>query len=506
MIKALGPGLRRGCLWVWLSIVLIGSGSAAFAQAPPKKKADPGATKKESPPAAKDVAKDQPAAKADDKDNAPDENPDDDRPGVEVFKDPHAEAALAIFKSVSGIKDSLRPQDINAVKSMAGGGDRLDEALIERYVSSMAARLIDKANINGLINPPVGRMGSSITRAIQETSVNLIDPLNMARLAKNTAFLDIYSRQLINILPKLLDNNLVARTEAMIVLGQVASPRALPIFIKEIKEKNQTVQVKLWAARGIANVVDNGAALSSVPASEALTASKAISDFLGTDKDTLWFLQMRALEALGSLRQAAVATNLQKAEMAVTAMSFLAAPDGRPEVRASAAWALGMMQINPAIRGYNFPLVAYDTGTLAAEIGAQVNSGFRANQVRSNYLTGLLVAPIYQTFKGIDGARESGLLNAPALGSAQSYVARIADLTASVSKASIELIRAPNGQIDARQKDLGERLATLKAYLDKNPPKDWRLVPGGPEFKVRQAQVADAPGAQRRLAGAAGGR
>ena len=503
MIKALAPGLSRGCSWVWLSIVVLGFGSAVRAQAPPKTKSDPAATKKAAPAAKKDA---EPAAKKADDDAADDEKADDDKPGVEVYKDPRAEAALAIFKSVSGLKDSLRPQEIALVRRMAGGEEKPDEVLIERYVTSLATRLIDKGNINGLINPSPSRTAGAASRAIQETSINLIDPLNMARLGKNTAFLDIYGNQLIATLPKLLDNNLVSRTEAMIVLGQLASPKIVPIYLKEIKDKNQTVQVKLWALRGLAGAVGNGALLSAMPASDALTAGKTIADFLSAEKDTLWFLQMRALEALGSMRQAAVATNLQKAEMAVAAMSFLADPDARPEVRATAAWALGMMQVNPAIRGYNFPLIAYDAGTLTADIGDQIQSGFRANQIRSNYLTGLLVGPIYQAFKGIDGARESGLLNAPSLGPAQGYVARVADLTSSVARSSVELIRAPNGQIDARQKDLGERVATLKGYLDKNPPKDWRLVPGGPEFKVRQAQVADSPGAQRKLAGVAGGR
>jgi hypothetical protein len=311
---------------------------------------------------------------------------------------------------------------------------------------------------------------------------------------------------LVETLPKLLDNNLIARTEAAIILGQTGSRDTLPIFLKQLKDGKQTVQVKIWALRGIANVVNGGVQVSNIQAAEAINAAKAISDFLNDEANDFWFLQMRGLEALGSMRQAAMTTGLQKAEMAITAMKFLSNPNARPEVRAAAAWALGMMQVNPATGRYNFPLVAYNTGRLTAELGETINASFKLNPTRSSYLTGLLVAPIYQTFNGVDGARESGLLHAPALGEARGFVSRVADLASSVARSSVELVRAPNGQIADRQKDLGERVAALKDYLDKNPPKDFHLVPGGPEFRGQQAQVADAPADKGKMAGANGGR
>src|SRR5207249_3899536 len=126
-----------------------------------------------------------------------------------------------------------------------------------------------------LIDPPEGiRPGAAILRAISDASDNLVDPLNTARLAKNTTFLSAYTAQLRTTLPKLLDNNLIARTQAMIVLGQTGDRELMPVFLNQLRDKNQTVQVQLWALRGIANVVDNGTRTAALSAAEAIAAGK----------------------------------------------------------------------------------------------------------------------------------------------------------------------------------------------------------------------------------------
>jgi hypothetical protein len=192
------------------------------------------------------------------------------------------------------------------------------------------------------------------------------------------------------------------------------------------------------------------------------------------------------------MRQASLPNNL-KAEMASTAMKFLADSTARPEVRAQAAWALGMVRTGQLSRNFNYALVAYDTGQVASEIGEKINTAFEKNRTLSEYLTGLLVTPIYQAFNGLDGARESGLLKVPGGNPSLAYTRQIADLTSAVAKAAVELVRAPGGQISNRKKDLGDRVAGLKAFLDKNPPKEYSLVPKGPEFKPAKAEVANAP-------------
>ena len=57
-------------------------------------------------------------------------------------------------------------------------------------------------------------------------------------------------------------------------------------------------------------------------------------------------------------------------------MRILADPKARPDVRAEAARALGMMQITNAVPKYNFSLVAYAAAQLAAEVGDQIVASY----------------------------------------------------------------------------------------------------------------------------------
>ena len=519
MIKAFAPRMRRGCSWLWVWVVLAGGipASSLLAQESAKGKAGEGTTKaaakveaaKVDPATSKDEKKTGKAEKAKgvegegEGDAAVPETPGAKSNGsAEIFKDPRAEAALKVFKTIPGFLD-IKESQVGEVKQMAAGVVGVDADAVLKFVQAMAWRLSDRSRLNAVLNPPPRPNPS---RAIQEASDNLIDAFATARLASNTGFLDVYNQALVATLPKLLDNNLIARIQAMIVLGQTGSPAALPVFINQLKDSNQTVWVKLWAARGLTKIVENGTRVdSAVTAQDAINAGKALADLLRKEEDLPWPAQMRVLEAMGSMRQAAVPASMQKVEMASTAMRFLADPGAKPEVRAAGALALGMMRVNPAVARYNFGLIAHEIGLLAAELGETINKSFSGNPTRSNYLTGLLVAPIFQAFNGMEGVRESGLLKAVGSGPSQAAVKQIADLTSATSKASIDLVRAIGSQIPARKKDLSDRVAALRTYLDKNAPKDFHLVPGGMEFRPNGGPVAGAPVEKAKVAGARGG-
>ncbi|MCA1686853.1 MAG: hypothetical protein LC745_12970, partial [Planctomycetia bacterium] len=394
---------------------------------------------------AKSARKEAPAAKAEDPPKAEDdgdvgnEAPEEQKTSkIEVFKDPNAEAALKVFKSVPGLRP-FPARDVRAIISMAAGG-ALDRDMVKKFVEGMALDLTEKSNINALINPPeTQNPNAAATRAIQRATDNLLDVYHTARLAGNSGFLSAYNAELLNTLPKLLDNNLVARIQAMIVLGTAGNPNAVPFFVAQLKDPNQTVWVKLWAARGLSNAAGNGAKVDAV-GGQMIEVARALSEFLDRESDPPlpWPVQMRALEALGSMRVASSPSGA-KAEMATTAMKFLADPEARPEVRAQAAWALGMLRVNQTVRGYNYALIAYDTGQVAAELGEQINASFKdKDRALSEYLTSFLVTPIYQAFNGLDGARESGLLKVPGGYPTLPYARQVSDLSAAVAKAAVE--------------------------------------------------------------------
>lgn len=481
MINTLVRGMRRGNSWLWLAVVLAGA-SPTLGQTlePPKSKTDvpkkDAATpaKKDATPAAKQDAA--PAEAAEDLEEAP-------PPGghYEIFRDPRAEEAMEKFKKVGkDCPDRL----VATVKSMAAQG-AVDRDSIKQFVQGMAYRLTDTTNINAVVNPPAKlNMNAPAARAVAVAVENLIDPILTARATKNTSFLSAYNQELLETMPQLLNNHLLSRVQAAIVLAQTGTPQVVPILLKELKDPKQTIWVKLEATRGITNVVEGGVNADALSATDAANAAKVIVDYLAAEKDLPWPAQFRAIEALGALRQASLPAFPQKAEIASTAMKYLVDPEARTEVRAQAAWTLGMLRVTSATSKYNFLLVAYYNGLLSAEIAETVNAIFPDNVPQSEYLTGLLVSQLYQCFNGIENSRESGILKVPAAASSVPYLKQVSELQSAVAKAAVELIRAPTGLRKGLKKDLGDRISALKTFLAKNPPKDFHLVPGGPEFRV----------------------
>jgi hypothetical protein len=486
MIKALAPRMPRGCSWVWLSIVVALAGA-------PLQPVGAQTTKPTAPADAEAASKkDEESTKKADAE-APAEKP---NATAEVFKDSRAEKAMpntfpALYKPCS-------IRDTSAVRAMAAGQSSVDRDTIVRFVEGMAYELTNKTNIRALIDPAANvAPGSRTTHAIQEATDNLIDAIQTAKLSNNASFLSTYNKVLFEKLPALLYGHLLSRIEAMIVLAQTgdASPEMVGLFVKQLNDAKQTVWVKLWAARGLTNT----APTLSNDARRAMAAAKAVADFLDQEKDLPWPVQYRALEALGALRQASTARPPKgQPEMASAAIKFLVDPQARPEVRAEAAWALGMMQVSGAIGKYNFPLIAYDIGDVAAMLGESINDAFANNPSRSEYLAGLLINQLYQALEGVPNARDSGLLHGthPNLAPSRNYIKQVSELVKSVAKSSIELFRAPKGQVPRYQKELGDRVAALKGFLDKNQPANSWLVPGGPEFPPPKPvnAVAGAPG------------
>jgi hypothetical protein len=504
MIKALAPRLSWGCSWVWLAIVLVGGlplEVGAQAQTSGKKAAgtagssgsNPAEAKKSTaapPDANRAATKEQAQAGAPEPALPPDPSQTKKVVPLEYFRDHRAEKALAnTFPQLPG---SFPPKSvIDAVKNMAMGQANIERAPIERYVNGWASELTNRNNIKALIDPQEGMSPNAPTaRGIETATNNLLEPILRARAANNTAFLDVYNKVLVATLPRLLNNHLMARIEAMIVLAQSASGDAVEIFVDQLRKSDQTVWVKLWAARGLANVTQNGR--NELDVQRAIKAGKALVEFLANEEDIPWPAQMRALEALGSLRQPTQSPLQGKAEMAAIALQILADPESKLAVRAAAAWALGMMRVGREIANYNFPLVTYHIGAAAAEVGEKMGAVFSNSADQAEYLTGLLVTQLYPALNGIADVRESGLLNMPGGQATRGLIEQARDLVGAVATAAVQLDRAAGTQISQRKRELSERVAALRMFLDKNRPADSRLTPGSPE--VRAPEVAKAPG------------
>jgi len=93
---------------------------------------------------------------------------------------------------------------------------------------------------------------------------------------------------------------------------------------------------------------------------------------------------------------------------------------------------------------------------------------------------------------------DSGLLNVP---NRPSFVKQVADLVQPIAKGALDLTRAPTGQQRQLEKELSDRVAQLRTFLEKNPPRDRHLIPGGDEYPVMKGPVASEAGQEAQVTG-----
>ncbi len=533
---------RRRSPRVWRGVIGCVSLALLFSPTQPASAQDAGKNAAKAKPAAPKPESDDDNAPKDKAAPAPDAKPgaaaadDDDSQATkvipyEIFRDPKAEKLLNVQNFQQIIKPKVPNNEIQDVKAMADGITPVDAALINRVVDAMVSKLTDHANIQAFVDPPEDlKPNADANRGIQEATTALLEPIFAARRSKNTSFMSLYNRVLQSKLTPLLKNHLVSRVQAMIVLGQSGSTDLFPTYVGQIKEPNQTVWVKLWALEGIVNTIEEGGRLSGEQQSQT---GKVIADFLSNAEDLPWPIQLRALEALSALRQGFEASHPERAAMASAAMQLLADGDSQFEVRAEAAKALGLMQITAAVRKYNYPLVAHSIGSLAADLGTQINlltpeRGIKSatqkaaaapdvakptsktakgkakpkfelapaasaapppppNPIKARYLTSLLIGPVYQAFDGVPGARDTGGLIHGTTGDGASYSQKVFEQVKAVAKASVDLITSGSRQVNDRKKELQARVDALRDLLEKTAPADRHLVQGGQDFPVAQA-------------------
>lgn len=444
-------------------------------------------------PAARTQADDRPAPKADEVDPtttpARDENQEKAALEDSVFVDARAQQAMAnhfteLFRLSRNANTTL------TIEKMARGEIRSDPATIDRHVKAAARELTDHGNIDAVVNPG-DRVDNSKVKLLEAAGQALLAPLSRPIAQRDTAFQRDFTAKLLEVAPQLLSNHMIARTQAMLALSRLGDKAALDLLLKQLADPEQPVVLKALAAQGISTIA-TGQTLS---VSDQARAAEALVALLRDPEEAFWPARVRALEALGNLRQISTIVGRDQALMAQAALLILSDPAQRPEVRAWAAWAIGMMDVPPSYPPVNYSLLAYQFARLAAAIGDEI---LIAPPERVKYLTGLLV---FQVFGGIEGSpavRYSGLLKARALGENASTVREIHELVEGLATDCLQLTRAAGTLAGPAKDAVKSRLAALKVYLAKNPPKNLALVPGAPPLQVAEpdsasAEPADSP-------------
>jgi hypothetical protein len=543
---------RWGSSWIWLGAIGCLGGALillapvpTMAQNSSRKTRSPGAEKPESPKAKAAASDDDQApAPAPDTATTSDADPSQTRKimPIEIFKDPAIEELQLL--DLKKFKPILAPfpteNEILLVKDMAGNINvSVEVPLIDRVVRGLAAKLTDPKGIKALIEPPPELVipenankaarkkaerematkmeaNAEAAKEIPKATANLLEPLFRARASGNQPFLKAYEKSLKENLPSLLNNHLIPRVQAMIVLGEAGSLDALEIYKNQIRLPNQTLWVKLWALEGLTKIKEHGGVMTTDDESRA---AKVISDLLDKNEDLPWPLQLRGLEALAALRQGFLPTAASKVHMASTAMHFLANSEAKVEVRAEASRALGMMQIGNSVPKFNFSLVAHSTGLLAADLAAEINALYfegsgtgkgakpplEENRTKAQYLAALLIGPVYQCFDGLPSQRESGLLRMAPTNS-RADIQKTFTLIKEISQSVVHLMGSAPKQYKDRKKTLSSQIAALRKFLEEHRPASRRLVPDGDPFPGGEAAGAGLVAPAQPLAGFPRGR
>lgn len=505
MDKVLSPRVRYSLRMIFLSLTVVLSCATMMmgeisAQEPAKKQATPSVSTKGSAPTA-GVKKESPAQKTEKAEEAKDAkddggaeeaeqplDPSQTKKSIpsEVFRDPRAEAILDVNKYQQiklGNGRPLTPIEIDTFRQMASNpGATVDETLITKVLDALVMQLTDRKNIQALIDPG-GNPQAAAAKAIQNATSLLLEAVFTSRSARNNRFIDTYNKILLQKLSKLANHHLIPRVQAMIVLGQTGNREALKFFLDQIKNPDQTALAKLWALRGISNIKKYGRPVMTTDLD--ISTARAVADLLENDKDLPWPAQVRALEVLGDLRQGHSAANPKNLEIANVAMKFLVDPKLKLEVRAEAARALGMMQISQVVNDYNYSGIAMSAGELAVELGDKIAKSYTDNPLRSEYYTSFLIGPVIEAFEGTPGSRGGGLLRS-APQTSQEKIRELVNLIKGIAKPSVELVRVGKNQAIAKQSEIESRVASLKEYIQKNAPKDRRLIPEGPDPKLAE--------------------
>lgn len=405
----------------------------------------------------------------------------------ERFKDPRAVAAMENkFPELYAAARSLGTPDAERrMVAMASTPGQADRSQMLGYVQAQVAQLTQHTNIDSMLNP-----GTDSARAhvMEDAGGRLLNPLLAAIQSKNTAFRTEFTRALLTVAPEVMKNHLYARMMLMLALSRCEEPLAREALQKLLDDPDQPISVKLLAALGMSSMAET---LSRNPG-DAMRAAKAVGGFLNQERDSFWPAQIRGFQALGNLRQASTDALTPKADLEAVAMTYLADPKTRPDVRAWASWALGMMRPNPKIENLNFVLIAYHMASAAADIGAQI-AALNVNTSKPEEIPPYLVLVSRKTdlllqldlgLEGDPGIRDAGLLKFEHAGMSKQKqaVSEIAAKVKAMITAAIELSRSAGVQVKDARAALTAAVDDLKAFLAANPPADAALYPGGPSF------------------------
>jgi hypothetical protein len=401
------------------------------------------------------------------------------------------------YPEISGPIMSVRDRDTLAARiAEMAQGRGLDRAEVKRHVDHNVSELTRRANIAAML----GSEGAGRNpRALDEAANRLLAPLLEPSTPANQSFRREYVARLLDHQQQILRGHLLSRAFYMVVLSRAGIPEVVPLMIELIRDPEQPYTVKLLAAVGLTTASDQGRRPLDAN-TQAVPAARALAQFLRSVPDAPWPVQIRCLEALGSLRVATENPLSGGAEIAGVAFEILANPAYEPLVRAWAGRALSRLVYPTQVRGLNLDLVAYELGWVAVAAGEKIVSLPipESAPTKNLLLVSRWVEPLLralEAFVGDEQIRGSGL-NALTGGSA--LTRGVEQRIRALASAAIRYSQSAGAQVRLARVDVEAALEELRTYLTNNRPENAEFYAGGP--------VAELPAAGSSAAGASRGR
>jgi hypothetical protein len=291
--------------------------------------------------------------------------------------------------------------------------------------------------------------------------------------------------------PKLFKFHAVARINGAILLAELADfneveadgPRkpAEPCLkgyapLKDlVNDKQQLAAVRIWGINGlvrIAMVTDNKTQRGEI----VDTLVKLLTQSANEHE---WY-QWRLVEGLGRLN---LVQNSEKKPVVPVELARVLADEKRSWlVRAEAAQSLGRLPYNSS-DNVDLSMIAH----LTAELTQQMSEAYNKNPKRA--LWKVCFIKVYGAFKPLDDDQKRGLMTQVEKGALQSHKAAVTE--------SFKLVLPIVRSVVTESEGIDTSLANLKKWLEANPLRSAKLIPGeDPVIKSGQnggLRPADAP-------------
>ncbi len=385
----------------------------------------------------------------------------------------------------------ITPPQERRVREMANNNTQIDERLIRDYVNYNIVQFTTQ-EVRDEVRNPSNRPSREIL--VDKYLKNLTVPLKNAFLNDNRRFLVAYQNALRTELVPFLEMNPLARIEAMTVLSQTRDPQLLDVFLAAINDPDQLVWVQLKAIQGVRELAitrERGGGNAILNTSQqAAAAAEQLANYLQNNPDVPWIVRLRALDALGYIRESTVAILPPDLKIARTLLEIVTDRRERLENRARAVWALGMLRIDNQIRDYNFGLVAYLAGITASDLTVEILQAYESSTELARQITGLLIFSVLVSFEGErdPDLSASGLLRVrpdhPNIGQSQEAIQTIYQGVSELSQASYRFVFAGPEEVNNRRQILKDTLAEFRVMLAKQKPESLQIDSGGEPYDM----------------------